>query len=146
MIDRRPASFASTAVAILAFGVAFGYVEAAVVVYLRAALGLAPAGLVSVHDPATFGAFEGVEIARELATLVMIGAVGWLAGRSGLERLAWAGPFGKIAVRLRAADTVAELVHIAKPASNLCAVLPHGEFERGVKVGSGYDFCTFFAF
>ena len=90
MIDRRPASFASTAVAILAFGVAFGYLEAAVVVYLRAAFGLAPAGLVSVHHPAKFGAFEAVEIARELATLVMIGAVGWLAGRSGLERLAWA--------------------------------------------------------
>ncbi len=67
-----------------------GYLEAAVVVYLRAALGLAPAGLVPIHDPATFGAFQGVEIARELATLAMIVAVGWLAGRSRLERLAWA--------------------------------------------------------
>ena len=59
-MDRRPASFASTTVAILAFGVAFGYLEATVVVYLRAALGLAPAGLVPVHDPAAFGTCERV--------------------------------------------------------------------------------------
>lgn len=31
-----------------------------------------------------------MEIVRELATLVMIAAVSWLAGRSWLERLAWA--------------------------------------------------------
>jgi hypothetical protein len=79
----------STAVAVVAFGAAFGYVEAAVVVYLRAALGLVP-GAVMAHEPGTFGMFEAVEIARELATLVMIAAVGWLAGRSRLERLAWA--------------------------------------------------------
>lgn len=79
----------STAVAVVAFGVAFGYLEAVVVVYLRAALGLAP-GAVMAHDPATFGTFEAVEIARELATLVMIAAVGTLAGRTRLERLAWA--------------------------------------------------------
>lgn len=81
-------TFRSTAVAVVAFGVAFGYVEAAVVAYLRAAIetgAVAPA-----HDPATFGTFEAEEIARELATLVMIGAVGWLAGRTRLERLAWA--------------------------------------------------------
>lgn len=79
----------STAVAVVAFGAAFGYLEAAVVVYLRAALGLVP-GAVMAHEPGTFGTFEAVEIARELATLVMIAAVGWLAGRSHLERLAWA--------------------------------------------------------
>lgn len=33
-------------------------------------------------DPETFGAFGAFEIARELATLVMIVAVGWLAGRT----------------------------------------------------------------
>lgn len=81
--------FLPTAGAILAFGAAFGFVEAAVVVYLRAALGLVP-GTVMAHDPGTFGTFEAVEIARELATLVMISAVGWLAGHRGLERLAWA--------------------------------------------------------
>lgn len=81
--------FVSTALAVVAFGVAFGYVEAAVVVYLRAALGIVP-GAVPAHDPGTFGTFEAVEIARELATLVMIAAVGLLAGRTRLERLAWA--------------------------------------------------------
>lgn len=79
----------STAVAVVAFGVAFGYVEATVVVYLRAALGIVPAA-VPAHDPGTFGTFEAIEIARELGTLVMITAVGWLAGRTRLERLAWA--------------------------------------------------------
>lgn len=80
--------FVGTAITVLAFGVAFGYVEAAVVVYLRAALGLVP-GAVMAHDPTTFGTFEAVEIARELATLVMIAAVGTIAGRTALERLAW---------------------------------------------------------
>jgi hypothetical protein len=83
------AGFVGTAAAALAFGAAFGYVEATVVVYLRAALGLVP-GAVMAHDPGTFGTFEAVEVARELATLVMIAAVGWIAGRSALERLAWA--------------------------------------------------------
>jgi hypothetical protein len=85
--------FGSTAVAVVAYGLAMGYLEAAVVVYLRAALGLAPA-LVGVGEgameTATVGAFLSAEIAREAATLVMIAAVGWLAGRSPAERLAWA--------------------------------------------------------
>ncbi len=84
----RP-GFTPTAVAVVAFGVAFGYVEAAVVVYLRAALELAP-GAVMAQSVGSFGTFEAVEIARELATLAMIAAVGTLAGRTRLERLAWA--------------------------------------------------------
>lgn len=88
MTGRGSPAFRSTAVAVLAFGVAFGYVEAAVVAYLRAAIEIG--SVVPAHDPASFGTFEAVEIARELATLVMISAIGWLAGRSGLERLAWA--------------------------------------------------------
>lgn len=85
----RPAAVATTALAVIAFGAAMGYLEAAVVVYLRAALELQP-GVLPAPDPATFGQFEAIEIARELATLVMIAAVGWLAGRSRFERLAWA--------------------------------------------------------
>jgi hypothetical protein len=86
----RPAhpSVRSTTVAVVAFGVAMGWLEAAVVVYLRVAI---EAGSVTpAMDPETGGTFEALETARELATLVMIGVVGWLAGRSGLERLAWA--------------------------------------------------------
>ena len=66
-----------------------GYLEGAVVVYLRSALGMELSGGAPGHDPSGLGAFEDVEIARELATLVMIAAVGWLAGRTRLERLAW---------------------------------------------------------
>jgi hypothetical protein len=67
---------------------AMGYLEAAVVVYLRSAI--ETGSVVPVHDLATLGTFEGIEIAREMATLVMIAAIGWLAGRTRLERLAWA--------------------------------------------------------
>lgn len=81
--------FLSTALAVVTFGVAFGYVEAAVVAYLGAALGLAPGAPVA-HGSDTFGTFEAIEVARELATLVMLAAVGTLAGRTRLERLAWA--------------------------------------------------------
>lgn len=88
MTARSSRAFWSTAVAVMAFGVAMGYLEAAVVVYLRSAI--ETGSVVPAHDPATFGTFEAIEIARELATLVMIAAVGWLAGRTRLERLAWA--------------------------------------------------------
>lgn len=79
---------AGRAVAVLAFGISMGYLEAAVVVYLRAAIG--SGAVTPAQDPATLGTYETVEAARELATVIMIAAVGWLAGRSGLERLAWA--------------------------------------------------------
>ena len=88
LTNRSPGAFRSTAVVVVAFGVAMGYLEAAVVVYLRSAI--ETGSVVPAHDPATLGTFEAIEVARELATLVMIGAVGWLAGRSRLERLAWA--------------------------------------------------------
>jgi hypothetical protein len=81
-------TFRGIAVAIIAFGIAFGYLEAAVVVYLRAAIGAGVVGL--PLDESVFGSYAGVEVVREIATLVMIAAVGWLAGRSGIERLAWA--------------------------------------------------------
>ena len=70
-------AFRPTVVAVVAFGLAMGYLEAAAVVYLRAALEIVP-GAIPAHDPATFGTFEAIEIARELATLVMIATVGWL--------------------------------------------------------------------
>jgi len=88
LTNRGSRTFRSAAVAVVAFGVAFGYVEAAVVAYLRAAIEIG--GVAPAHDPATLGTFEVVEIVRELATMVMIASVGWLAGRSRLERLAWA--------------------------------------------------------
>ncbi len=90
MSSQRPSSFASTAIAVLVFGIAMGYLEAVVVVYLRTALDVGPLDIVPVAEPGAFDAFAGIESVRELATLVMITAVGWLVGRSWLERLAWA--------------------------------------------------------
>jgi hypothetical protein len=93
-MDEKPAEvgrnerYATTAVAVVAFAVAMGFVEAAVVVYLRAALEAVAA--VPAYDPDTFGTYEAIEVAREAATLVMIAAVGVLAGRTPIERLAWA--------------------------------------------------------
>ncbi|MEX1170067.1 MAG: hypothetical protein WEE50_07995 [Chloroflexota bacterium] len=88
LLNRTASSFGSTAIAIVVFGVAMGYLEAAVVVYLRSAI--ETGSVVPAQDTATLGTFEAIEIARELATLVMIAVVGWLAGRTRLERLAWA--------------------------------------------------------
>jgi len=85
---RDPRAFRSVAIAVVALAIAMGYLEGAVVVYLRAAVDAGTA--TSAFDPVAFGTFEAIEIARELATLVMIGAVGWLAGSTRLERLAWA--------------------------------------------------------
>ncbi len=84
----RASGFRGTASAVLAFGLAFGFVEAAVVVYLQGAIGTG--AVPPAASAAAFATYEAVETLREAATLVMIAAVGWLAGRTGLERLAWA--------------------------------------------------------
>lgn len=90
MTGQSPGAFRSTAIVALTYGVAMGYLEAVVVVYLRGAVGLPTSGVVPVHDGVAFSAFANIEVVRELATLVMIAAVSWLAGRSWLERIAWA--------------------------------------------------------
>jgi hypothetical protein len=83
----RTSSFRAVALVVLAYAIAMGYLEAAVVVYLRDLLtGLGPAPAAS----AAFSHLATTEMLRELATLAMIATVGWLAGRSGLERFAWA--------------------------------------------------------
>jgi len=62
------------------FGVAFGFVEAAVVVYLRAATGLWP--VPQAHGPAALPEnLVRIECFREAATLVMLGGIAWLAGQ-----------------------------------------------------------------
>ena len=75
-----------TLAAVAAFGIAFGFVEAAVVVYLR--LNFYPDGFsfplaeIPYHIGFT-------EIAREIATIIMLVSVGWLAGHRFLERFAY---------------------------------------------------------
>jgi hypothetical protein len=61
------------------FGVAFGFVEAAVVVYLRAATGLGQGQQVQalIAFPETF---LRVECFREAATMIMLGSLALLAG------------------------------------------------------------------
>jgi len=84
-----PTGFRSVATTVLAFAVAMAFLEAAVVVYLQRALGLDPGALFPLRDASVVGDLGAIEVGREAATLIMLGAVGWLAGRSGLERLAW---------------------------------------------------------
>ena len=84
-----PARFRAVAVVVVAYAVAMAFLESAVVVYLQRALGIDPRALFPVQDPAVTGDLAVIEAGREAATLVMLGAVGWLAGRSALERLAW---------------------------------------------------------
>ncbi len=82
------ASFRALALAVVAYAIAMGYLEAAAVVYLRDALGVGASVPASVSIG--LGQLETAEMVREAATLVMIAAVGLLAGGSGLERFAWA--------------------------------------------------------
>ncbi len=68
-------------VAAALFGIAFGFVEATVVVYLRAVMGLLPGyrGIAPAPFPDVFMSIESV---REAATMIMLGAVAYLTARS----------------------------------------------------------------
>ncbi len=80
---KRPGEAASRVLWIALFAAAFGFVEAAVVVYLRA-----------LYYPEGFSfplrlfapSMVPVELVRELATLIMLASVGVLAGRSRWDR------------------------------------------------------------
>ncbi len=87
--------------ALALFAVAFGYVEAAVVVYIRASIGLLPGfqGTLAevrqlsaalyrqpIRDIQLPPALTQVEVVREAATMVMLISVAFVAGRSRLER------------------------------------------------------------
>jgi hypothetical protein len=82
-------SFRVTAIAVIAYAVAMAYVEAAVVVYLQLALDSRVGVLFPLQPVDQTGELIAIEAGREAATLVMIGTVGLLVGRSWLERLAW---------------------------------------------------------
>ncbi len=84
-----PTDFRAAAAVVLAYAVAMAFLEAAVVVYLQRAMGIHPGALFPLPEPALPGDLTGIEMGREAATLVMLGSAGWLAGRSGFERLAW---------------------------------------------------------
>ena len=83
-----------------AFAAAFGFVEAAVVVYLRAALGLNGGQQLFLRDVEKLSAMLAmapdaasqslmhIEVAREAATIIMLLSVAMLAGRAVRDR--WA--------------------------------------------------------
>jgi len=82
-------SFRVTALVGISYAVAMAYVEAAVVVYLQLALGSQVGVLFPLRPVDQTGGLIAIEAGREAATLVMIGAIGLLVGRSWPERLAW---------------------------------------------------------
>ncbi|OGN86684.1 MAG: hypothetical protein A2X23_04850 [Chloroflexi bacterium GWC2_73_18] len=82
--------FRSIAIVVVVFAAAMAYLESTVVVYLHRALGIAPDALFPLRDPRAVADLATIEVGRELATLVMLAAIGWIAGRSAPERLAWA--------------------------------------------------------
>jgi hypothetical protein len=74
------------------FGLAFGFVESAVVVYLRAAIGLVPTPADSTPPPLLLDDIPrhllATEMVREAATILMLVSVALLAARKTPER--WA--------------------------------------------------------
>lgn len=63
------------------FGIAFGFVEAAVVVYLRAATGLYP--VPQINAPASLPVYLlKIECWREAATIVMLTGIAWIGGQN----------------------------------------------------------------
>jgi hypothetical protein len=77
------------ALTVVAFAVAMAYLESAVVVYLTGALGGRVGEIFPLKAAVEAGDLIVIELGRELATLVMIAAIGILVGRSPVERLAW---------------------------------------------------------
>ena len=91
---------------VIVFGIAFGFVEAAVVVYLRQLLGIVqPAispkeilfltpGIIFLEPQTALKIFResrllNVELIREIATLVMLATVAALSGKKLRERIAF---------------------------------------------------------
>jgi hypothetical protein len=73
---------------VVIFATAMAWVESAVVFYLRTMI-----GRIEPYQPEPFpvvGGFASVELPREFATLVMLFAVGFLAGRTWRARLGYA--------------------------------------------------------
>ena len=69
------------------FAVAMAYIESAVVVYLRAAYGIEDL----LQDlPSAVDRYTLIEIGREMATLVMLATIGYIAGKQRYDRIGYA--------------------------------------------------------
>lgn len=89
MEDTGRSVFRRRGLVVAMYAIAMAYIESAVVVYLQRALSMSPSTLFPLRDQATLGGLGSIEVGREVATILMLAAVGWLAGRTSLERLAW---------------------------------------------------------
>jgi len=79
-------------IALVFFGIAFGYIESAVVVYLRAIFypnGFTLFPIVDFDDIAGFGPYLVTEIGREAATLVLMFTASYMLGRNLRRRFAY---------------------------------------------------------
>ncbi len=81
--------FRSAAITVVVFAVAMSFMESAVVVYLQRALAITPDELFPLRSADVVGSLAAIEVGREAATLVMLVAVGCLAGQRWVDRLAW---------------------------------------------------------
>jgi hypothetical protein len=81
--------YRTLACVVIVFAVAMAYLESAVVVYLQAALGVTPDTLFPLRTSDMVGSYAAIEVGREFATLAMLTAIGCLAGRRWIDRLAW---------------------------------------------------------
>jgi hypothetical protein len=81
--------FRTAAATVIVFATAMAYLESAVVVYLQQALSITPDTLFPLRRADVVGSLAAIEVGREAATLVMLVAIGCLAGRRWLHRLAW---------------------------------------------------------
>jgi hypothetical protein len=81
--------FRSAAITVVVFAVAMAFMESAVVVYLQRALAITPDELFPLRSADVVGSLAGIEVGREAATVVMLIAIGHLAGRRLVDRLAW---------------------------------------------------------
>lgn len=89
MGDSQSSAFLKRAFTVTAYAFAMAYLESAVVVYLQRALSITPLTLFPLRDQTTLGGLGTIEVGREVATIVMLATIGWLAGSTWLERLAW---------------------------------------------------------
>jgi hypothetical protein len=66
------------------FSIAMAYLESAVVVYLRRVYGITDLNL---QVPPFDAQIAAIEVGRELATLVMLLSIGWIAGKTFQSRV-----------------------------------------------------------
>jgi hypothetical protein len=86
-LNRSEPSLAARWLAVVIFALAMAWLEAAVVLYLRTLVGrLDPYQATPLPISTGLGT---AELVREAATLIMLAAVGWLAGHNWRERLAF---------------------------------------------------------